>query len=113
MMPFQTDLIAGGPQSSITLPHDQRLTIEFVSVECTNSGAATSGTGVSLVTRVGEGGVSHVFAQKFIRSAGGINFYRSSEVVRIYADPGTQVMLREVFDGDQCRLMLSGFLEPV
>ena len=105
--PFQTTLnttaLTGGPGiSSITLPNDRRLTLEFASVSCTNSQPPTSGILVSLKTVAGGTSVSHVLAPKFLLSVGvNASVYGSSEVVRIYADPGTDVALQSA-PGDNC-----------
>src|SRR5262245_33694784 len=89
--PFQALLQSPG-NSVITLPNDQRLTIEFVTASCWNfSGPATNGLSVSLRTQVGGNQVRHFFAPKFIFTVGGIPAYVTSEMVRIYADPGTKV----------------------
>ena len=111
--PFQALLQKPG-NSSITLPNDQRLTIEFVTASCGNfSGPATNGLLVSLQTQVGGDRVRHFFAPKFLFSPFGVPTYATSDVVRIYADPGTKVEMFIDFPDYGCDVSLSGYLPQI
>jgi hypothetical protein len=110
-IPFQTTLSRSTP--TIRLHHNRRLTIEFVSAQCTNQGTATNGSEVNVVTTVGGTTAGHFFATKFVLVVpvgGGPNVYRTSEVVRIYADPATDVGFSAPFD---CLVTLSGYLSEI
>jgi hypothetical protein len=107
--PFQAVLITG--LTSITVPHDRRLTIEFVSGVCSNSGAATSGVAVGMFTRVGGNPVQHFLGAKFVLTTLS-NIYVMSESVRFYADAGTQIDAQTTA-GYSCDIAVSGFLSSV
>ena len=112
MTPFQTTLVSF--TSSITLPSDQRLTIEFVTVWCESREIAVGTTFVALMTRIGETNVNHFFFPRFVLvNDVGLNIYGTTEAVRIYADAGTTVRLDHM-DNSHFRyfVTLSGFLSP-
>src|SRR5262245_10658759 len=115
--PFQTRLQSPGNvfDSSFTMPGDQRLTIEFVTITCEDLEAPVSARLASLSTKVGGNFAAHSFSSKFAYALAGavpVAFYSSSEPVRIYADPGTFVDFNR-FGSSPCVISLSGFTESV
>ena len=110
--PFQQLIRSGSP---LTVDSAKQLTIEFVTANCSSDGATTlTSTEVALRTTVGGNFVEHNFSPKFARtfvaSAGFFikNFYISTEMTRIYADPGTTVSIIEV-SGFLCDVTVSGY----
>ena len=107
--PFQARLTFGNP---LTVASDKQLTIEFVTANCSLDNTALTSTEFDLSTTVGGNQVSHHFSPKFSRNfnSGGIirTFFTSTDLTRIYADPGTTVgflIVQNFF----CEVTLSGY----
>ena len=108
--PFQTRLVFGTP---LTVDADKQLTIEFVTANCSLDNTLLTSTEFSLFTRVGGNLVDHSFSPKFSRnfnSGTGINrtFFTSTDMTRIYADPGTTVSM-SIIENFTCDVSLSGY----
>ncbi len=103
-----------GNESTFTVPADQRLTIEFITVEC--KGVPTPITPIfrSIVSTVAGGAnVGYLLGANFEGSdANGLGFYLGSFLVRIYADPGSQVSGSTQSNGSVCNYSISGYLIP-
>lgn len=107
--PFQERINFGNP---LTVASDKQLTIEFVTANCSLDNTALTSTEFDLHTTVGGNEVGHHFSPKFSRNftSGGINrtFFTSTDMTRIYADPGTTVAFGEV-QNFFCEVTLSGY----
>ena len=108
--PFQTRLTFATP---LTVASDKQFTIEFVTASCSLDNTTLTSTEVDVTTTVGGNTVSHNFSPKFSRnfnSGIGINrnFFTSTDMTRIYADPGTTVSMSFVQDF-LCDVTLSGY----
>jgi len=107
--PFQARLTFGNP---LTVASDQRLTIEFVTANCSLDNTLLTSTEFDLHTTVGGNEMGHHFSPKFSRNftSGGINrtFFTSTDMTRIYADPGTTVAFGQI-QNFFCEVTLSGY----
>ena len=108
--PFQTRLTFGTP---LTVDSDKQLTIEFVTANCSLDNTVLTSTEFNLNTKVGGNQIGHHFSPKFSRnfnSGTGINrtFFTSTDLTRIYADPGTTVSFG-IIQGFFCDVTLSGY----
>ena len=104
----------GGQNGSVTVPKGKRLVIEYV------SGEAFLPTGqkclFSVITSLkGQTtGTRHYLESAPYGKFGAPDYFRAAQLVRLYADPGTTVMLRadrDLAGGDGlARMSLSGYL---
>lgn len=118
--PFQeflrSDVAAGG---SFAVAFNQSLTIEFVTSDCVKQHTApqtNSGTDFGLITTTATKTVRHFFHPRFSRVfAQGTLFdshYGSTDMSRIYADPGTTVSLAGIQSDFTCFVTVSGYTVP-
>jgi hypothetical protein len=119
--PFQqllrSDIAA---RRSFTVGADERLTIEFVTSECSVQQPvtqATSGTAFTLRITAGTTSVDHYFQPKFTRffpvgSTLVTYYYNSTDMTRMYADPGTTVSLAGHVATFDCFVSVSGYTVP-
>jgi len=107
--PFQARLTFETP---LTVSSNKQLTIEFVTSNCSLDNTTLTSTEFDLFTKVGGSEIGHHFSPKFSRNftAGGINrtFFTSTDLTRIYADPGTTVSFGDI-QGFFCEVTLSGY----
>jgi hypothetical protein len=106
-----------GQNGSVAVPAGKRLVIEYV------SGEAFVPTGqkavFSVITTIGGAstGMRHYLHTDAMGSFGAPDYFRAGQVVRLYADPGTGVMLRADRDaatGDAlARMSISGYFVNV
>ncbi len=107
----------GGQNGFVTVPAKKRLVIEYA------SGEAFVPTGqkvlFSVITTIGGAttGTRHYLDTDALGSFGAPDYFRAGQLVRLYADPGTTVMLRAIRDvatGDAlARMSISGYLVNV
>jgi hypothetical protein len=105
-----------GQNGFVTVPADRRLVIDYVSGE----GFVPSGQKCvfSVITSLNgaASGTTHYLRSVQMGPFGGKDLSQTGELVRLYADPGTTVMLRADRDapaGDGlARMTLSGHLIP-
>lgn len=118
--PFHTTLSNSFP--SFEVDAGQSLTIEFVTSDCTiqqNAAETASGTDFTLRTSVRTEAESHNFHPRFTRifrfpqpSTLVNTYYGSTDMARIYADPGTTVSLGGMLQGFSCSVSVSGYTVP-
>lgn len=102
--PWQMDFLG---YSTFTVPADRRLTIEYISVGCFQNSTTPpfpmlAGT---ILTTVANVGVEYFIPATYSGTGSGYDFYYGSLPVRIYADPGTEVIVNGI-----CDLKVSGYL---
>jgi hypothetical protein len=107
----------GGQNGFVTVPAKKRLVIEYV------SGEAFMPTGqkclFSVITTIGGAaiGTRHYLDTDAMGTFGAPDYFRAGQVVRLYADQKTTVMLRADRDSDLgnalARMSLSGYLVDV
>jgi hypothetical protein len=112
----QIDMPAGtgGQNGFVTVPTGKRLVMEYA------SGEAFMPTGqkclFSVITTIGGAstGTRHYLESNAVGKFGAPDYFQAGQVVRLYADPGTTVMLRadrDIAAGDAtARLSISGYL---
>ena len=118
--PFHATLSNSVP--SFAVEASQSLTIEFVTSECTTQQDAVetaAGTDFLLRTSVRAEAESHNFHPRFTRiyrfpqpSTLVNTYYGSTDMARIYADPGTTVRLGGIIEGFFCSVSVSGYTVP-
>jgi hypothetical protein len=103
-----------GNESTFTVPADQRLTIEFISVECKGVPPPTTPIFRSLLSTLAGGAlVAYPLGANFEGAdANGLGFYLGSSLVRIYADPGSEVSGSTQSNGPVCNYSVSGYMLP-
>jgi hypothetical protein len=104
----------GGQNGFVTVPTGKRLVIEYA------SGEAFIPTGqkclFSVITTIGGAptGTRHYLDSDAMGKFGAPDYFRAGQVVRLYADPKTTVMLRvdrDIATGDAtARMSISGYL---
>ncbi len=104
----------GGQNGFVTVPANKRLVIEYA------SGEAFMPTGqkclFSVITTIGGAstGTRHYLDSDALGKFGAPDYFRAGQVVRLYADPKTTVMLRadrDVATGTAtARMSISGYL---
>ena len=137
--PFQaalcTQVPSGGPycgakSSSIAVPAGRRMVIEYASGRCPKAGYALStgeGWAASVRTTAGGTEASHLLhpapgisvGTPQLQSEMGLNGFDVTQLVRIYADPGSLVALQ--FDdlgglgnnSISCEITISGYTDPL
>lgn len=118
--PFHTTLTNN--VTSFAVDASQSLTIEFVTADCSiqqNAVETASGTDFTLRTTVRTEAESHNFYPRFTRifrfpqpSTLVNTHYGSTDMTRIYADPGTTVNLGGMIQGFFCSVSVSGYTVP-
>jgi len=110
--PFQARISTNPGPNQFQLPSDRRLTIETLTLLCQSViSTITPGTFIGLTVTADGVQVSHTVTALSLTGAIG-GYYGSTTSVRLYADPGTNVMIDRVFAGANCALTVSGFLSP-
>ena len=101
--PFQRELavlgLFGFPV--ITVPAGKRLVIEFVSMSAVAPASCLAPV-LEIITTAGSGRAYHRIAIPDSVSVGQRTFYVGSKLVRLYADPGTEIELRSIFFNGGC-----------
>ncbi len=103
---------SGGQNGFVSVPKDRRLVIEYLSGE----GFLPSGQKMlfGIICTVNGNSARHYFGTHTIGKFGAPDYYWFSEQVKLYADPGTTVMLRADRDIAKqeatARISLSGYL---
>lgn len=107
----------GGQNGFVTVPANKRLVIEYA------SGEAFMPTGqkclFSVITTIGGAstGTRHYLDSDALGKFGAPDYFRAGQVVRLYADPKTTVMLRadrDIATGTAtARMSISGYLVDV
>jgi hypothetical protein len=77
--------------STVHVPNDKHLVIEFVSGQCNTDGANEIMTAAILATTANRAQVSHRFLPVHTLTTATLNGYQVSQQTRLYADPGTAV----------------------
>ncbi len=101
---------------SFTVPDGKRFVIEYVGASVTRP---TSGTlqpmdGFELRTRIGSTTVSHILVSyRVSNGVAGFATYFTGQVVKFYADPGTQVKAFPPTDTSSALVTLSGYYVDV
>jgi hypothetical protein len=101
-----------GSNNTFMVPAGQRLTIEFTSFSCTRA----SSTPVfpkfnsSVNTSVENVSTQHILPATYDGTGGGLDFYSGAFLVRVYADPDTEVSVFTGIGGSACGVTLSGYM---
>lgn len=101
-----------GNESTFTVPADQRLTIEFITVECKGVPPPNNPIFRTILSTVaGDASLGYLLGANFEGAdANGLGFYLGSSLVRIYADPGSQVSAFTGTNGSVCNYSVSGYM---
>lgn len=107
----------GGENAVVVVPKGKRLVIEYLSGDASLPAGQKCLFSVATFVNGQTTGTWHYLASGPVGKFGPFDCFRTGQVVRLYADPGTQVQLRadrDIPDGKGvARMSLSGYLVSV